>query len=228
MKNLVRTGLTWSCLTLAVMVVAIIYAWISLPRDEQIPVHWNFAGEADRFAGFAEAMWIVALPAGIAVLTSILLAVIPFVTPRRDNFMKSSSAYLAAWIGSNILIAGVTLLVVWSMLLRSEDTTTIVIRLVLPATCLLMIAVGNYLPKTSANFFVGVRTPWTLSSDYAWTKTHRLTGWLLVLSGLIGLPFAVFGNALWQIMLVVPLILSAMVVSVFYSYMVWRTAPDRT
>jgi uncharacterized membrane protein len=85
----------------------------------------------------------------------------------------------------------------------------------------LFVVIGNYLGKVRRNFFVGIRTPWTLTSDEVWARTHRVGGWLFVLAGI-----AIIASA-GSTRLVLPLVLLASVgtaalISVAYSYLVYR------
>ena len=229
MKHIVRTGMIWSGVCVAGMLAILAYAWFSLPRGESIPIHWNAQGQADDYAGFLKAMAILALPVGIALVTNIIMMAVPVLAPRAENMIKSAKVYLTAWIGSNLLIVAITGLIAWSMITRVEDdSSTFMGRFIIASVCIFMIAIGNLLPKSRSNFFVGIRTPWTLSSDYAWEKTHRLGSKLFVLSGVMGLPFAIFAQQIWLQMVVVPLLLATAIITVVYSYIVWRDAPDRT
>ena len=228
MKTLIRTGLVWSTACMAAMFGILLFAAFSLPAGVQIPVHWNAAGTADRYADRMTALTILAAPVGIMLLTNLLLAGLPSISPKPENILKSAKTYLVAWIGANILILGITALIAFAMVRSIEESNSPwMVQIILSAVCIFIIAIGNYLPKTKSNWFVGVRTPWTLTSDYTWTKTHRLAGWLLVISGIIGLPFALMGGTIGLQMIIVPLLLAAALVSVVYSLLIWRTAPDR-
>ena len=68
-------------------------------------------------------------------------------------------------------------------------------RVMLIVLGVLMILIGNYIPKAKSNFFYGIKTPWTLSSEVSWRKTHRLGGKLFVLSGLISIVSQFIFNA---------------------------------
>ena len=85
----------------------------------------------------------------------------------------------------------------------------------------LFIIVGNYLGKVRRNFFIGIRTPWTLASDEVWARTHRVGGWLFVMAGIAIISSAGSPPTLLPIVLLVP-ICSAAVISVAYSYFVYR------
>lgn len=90
----------------------------------------------------------------------------------------------------------------------------------LPAMGLLFIYIGWMLRKAKRNFFIGIRTPWTLSSDKVWDKTHQLGSILFMISGVLALIGSLFGsNAIWFVM--VPLLGSTMFL-VVYSYMLYQ------
>src|SRR6185436_11875995 len=92
------------------------------------------------------------------------------------------------------------------------------------AAAIAIVLLGNYLPKIQPNWIIGVRTPWTLSSDLAWRRTHRLAGPLLVAAGFLSLAVALFRpDAATSVML--SLLVVTAVISAIYSYLVWRQDP---
>ena len=98
---------------------------------------------------------------------------------------------------------------------------------VMVAVGLLLMALGNFMGKVRKNFFIGIRTPWTLASDEVWAKTHRLGGWCLVIAGAAMALLAVLAPTVeWIIYIVVAMAL----IPVVYSYIAYRRiegfAPD--
>ena len=91
----------------------------------------------------------------------------------------------------------------------------------------LFVVVGNAMGKLRPNWMVGVRTPWTLSSKRSWDRTHRLAGWMFVGAGLVFWIAAALAPGRAIVPGVVALITGALV-SVIYSYVVWRDDPDKT
>jgi len=85
-----------------------------------------------------------------------------------------------------------------------------------------MVILGNLLPKTRPNFSFGIRTPWTLSNDNVWERTHRLGGPLLMLAGLIGLAGAFLAQGIWLAFALAGPAMAAVLISVVYSYLAWR------
>ena len=107
------------------------------------------------------------------------LAFIPRFDPRAENLARSGSAY--RWIiGSALVLLGaVQVFIVLAALGNELDVT----RFVGVAVGILFVIIGNFLGKTRSSWFLGIRTPWTLSSDRSWTLTHRLGGYLFIATG---------------------------------------------
>jgi uncharacterized membrane protein len=112
----------------------------------------------------------------------------------------------------------------------SAALTNVTLRVALiPLVPAVIIAVlGNYLGAVRSNFFFGVRTPWTLSSELAWERTNRLAGRLLVPLGLIVALMALADWALAGLVTLIVLLVASMAVTVVYSYRVWRDDPQRS
>ena len=153
-----------------------------------------------------------------------LFWVIPTIEPRRANILKSEKAYTAIWIGVVLLLAVVDLVAV-AAAMGSELNVATVIPIGVGA---LFIVIGNYLPKVRPNYMVGIRTPWTLTSDLSWDRTHRVGGRLFVLEGIVFILFGLLRPS--REALVVGLLGGIVVMLVFlfaYSYRVWKTDPAR-
>ena len=90
----------------------------------------------------------------------------------------------------------------------------------------LLVVLGNLLGKVRPNWFVGIKTPWTLSSRRSWVKTHRMAGWTFVL---LGLAFVCLGlaNPAWALPALVAATVGSLLWLVVYSYLVWRSDPER-
>ncbi len=210
-----------SAAVISLMLLVSTWAYVTLPADAQVPIHWGVDGQPDDFAD--KPLGLLLLP-GIALLVTLLLAVIPRVEPRRANLERSSKAYGATWIGVMLLLGGLHLLAVAVTMGATLDVT----RILMGGTGILFAVIGNYLPKVRPNYLMGIRTPWTLTSDLAWDRTHRMGGRLFVAAGpillgaaIVGLPGAWMAGLLIGLVVVMPVALFA------YSYAVWRDDPDR-
>lgn len=92
---------------------------------------------------------------------------------------------------------------------------------------LLFAVLGNVLTTVRSNFLFGVRTPWTLSSELAWDRTHRLVGRMFVVGGLLMVLASLLGSTLLLVALILGFIVAVLVVAVAYSCRVWRENRDR-
>lgn len=206
---------------IAGMAALSVWAWQVIPDGAQLPVHYDFEGNVDRLAGKTEAL--IVMPA-IAVAITAVLWLIPFLDPRRANLEASGKFWNAAAILSAGLLAYVHLLTVLNGMGNKIDVASALV----PAMCILFMGLGNYLGKTRSNWFGGVRTPWSLSSEYSWEKTHRWAGRMMVASGLIGLVAWFLFAAKVAIIVLMSLIAASMIAAVAMSYIFWRADPDRT
>src|SRR5213596_440806 len=166
----------WFGLVIAALAVAVsIWAYPQLPPT--IATHWNVRGTADGFSSRATAVSI--MPLVIFGLTG-LFNVLPKLDPRRANYAKFIDTY---WLIANAVI--LFILIGHGMIVATGLGVPVKIDRFMPiGVGLLFIVLGNFLTRVEPNWFIGIRTPWTLSSDTVWRKTHRTGGGLMVLGGL--------------------------------------------
>lgn len=216
-----RRPLLWAGLAcLAVMVALTAWAWIQLPAGAQIPTHFNASGQVDAYGNKAFGLLIVPV---ITALVLALLYLTPVIDPRRANLTRSAGAYTAIVIASMVLFTGVQLVIVLTALGRTPD----VALLMSVGIGALFIVIGFALPRLRSSYLVGIRTPWTLTSDLSWRKTHVLGAWLFVA---FGVALAIAGVALPPEAMAPVLIggvVVILVVPTVYSYVVWRSDPER-
>lgn len=217
-----RPMLITSAVVIGAMTVLGAWAWLQLPADARIPIHWGIDGEANGWADRTVGLFLIPV---LSVAMVALFWVIPRIEPRRANLERSARAYGAIWIGVIVLLGGLQVLTVISALGHTDVDVT---RLVFAGTGALFVVMGNYLPKVRPNYMMGIRTPWTLTSDLAWTRTHRVGGWLFVIEGvvlfLLGLS-GVDGSVLVAVLLASIGLTIAFTFA--YSYIVWKSDPER-
>ena len=179
--------LAWG-ISLASLLVTLLF----LPHlPAQVPAHWNMTGEID---GYGPPLSILYLPL-IALGLNLLLSLLPLIDPKRQNYPKFAGVYHMLRLILSIYFAGFTGILLYS---ATHPGALQVNALILAGIGLLLTFLGNYLPKIKPNYFVGVRTPWTISSETVWRKTHRLSGFLWVGGGLLmaAAGFLLHGTAL--------------------------------
>jgi uncharacterized membrane protein len=174
----------------------------------------------DRYGSRLEGL--IALPL-VTLGVSLLLAFLPRVEPRRQHLLQSARAYNAVWIATLAVLAGLHAAVLFTGVGYAVPVGTIALALV----AVLLLVMGNYFGKVRSNFFFGIRTPWTLTSERSRDRTHRLGGRLFAGLGALVLLAMPFGSQVAGVLLLAGVLLVVPVIFV-YSYLVWRDDSGRT
>jgi uncharacterized membrane protein len=215
-----RTPLVLTIGVLACELGLAVYGFSRVPPGSRVAVHWDAGGHSN---GYGQALWAFLLVPVLTVAISALLALLPNIEPRRRNLNRSAAAYTTTWISILLMMAVVQAAVV--LIAVGIARPEVVARLVPAGVGLVLVIVGNYLGKVRSNFFFGIRTPWTLSSERSWNRTHRIGGRLFVLVGLLAVLTPIFPLAG---VVVLGVGIPAVMVFVFiYSYLEWRRDPAR-
>lgn len=191
--------------------------WSILP--DQIPVHWNLQGEVDRYGGKFEGVLLLPL---ITFGMYWLLLLIPLVDPKRENYARFQGVYRVIRWSLTLYMAALYGLMLATAFGRSIDMALAVSLLM----TLLFLVLGFVLERVEPNWFVGIRTPWTLSSALSWKKTHHMAKWVFIALGLAFLPLGIWKNA-WSLGSLFILGGCGLTWLVVYSYLVWRADPAR-
>ncbi len=208
MKNKIRFTMTSKLSVLISIIIVIIFNVLFYKKmPDMIPVHWNFAGEVDRYADKFNAY----------VTTPILLVLAGiFMNFMLDNDPKNKTQKNMAITIGKISIPGIIFFIFMIQTiygLGKEININLITNMLLGV---LFIALGNYLPKAKRNYVVGIRVPWTLNSDENWNRTHRLGGIVYIIAGLMFM-INVFLNSEFLIFLIIFLFTSPIIYS-FYLY----------
>ncbi|MDD5606183.1 MAG: SdpI family protein [Patescibacteria group bacterium] len=168
----------WFALLMIIIIIGIA-VWAYPQLDGPVPSHWNAAGQVDGYSTpLGHALGMPAMFIGIYLL----LLALPFIEPRRQHFLQSWGFYAVIknfLLGFFALIYAVS---TWGGLVGEQIPMGTIVPL---AVGLLFIILGNYMTQIKSNFFMGIRTPWTLSSEDNWKKTHRLGAYTFVIGGLL-------------------------------------------
>ncbi|GAB1766339.1 SdpI family protein [Priestia megaterium] len=191
-------------------------AWlIALPHlPATMPIHWGANGEADGFATKINAM---ILTVGIMVLIYFVIAFVPRIDPRKENYKYFSKTY-------NILLNAVLLLfffVNMSTILQGLGYNVPMSYIAPIMAGLVFIIIGNYLQRVRSNYFMGIRTPWTLSNENVWKKTHRLSGKLFFIGGLLILISAFLPDGYKSVIMWGSIVL-CVAIPYLYSYLAYK------
>jgi uncharacterized membrane protein len=166
-----------SLLVAAAMVGFAFYAASLLPAGAQLPTHWGPTGAPDRYT---DALPALLLMPGLLLGVTLLFVVIPYIEPLQDRLEGSAPLLRTVWIGMLLLFPIVEVFNAAPAFGWSQPNS---VRLI--TVGLLLMLFGNALPKSRPGFFVGIRTPWTITDTDNWIATHRLGGKLMMLGGLV-------------------------------------------
>jgi uncharacterized membrane protein len=182
----------WFSIVLTVVIAGFTLFLYGFGRDympEQVPVHWNIEGKADSYVPRERVLPYLMIAPGVMALLVLLTLALPWLSPKPFSIerFRSTYDYIMA------LIVGLFGYVQITLLLASIESPLDSTRLVVGGIFLFFAALGNVLGKVRRNFYVGVRTPWTIANEQVWNQTHRVAAWLYVPLGLIGFTAVVLG-----------------------------------
>ena len=186
---------------------------VFLRLPERVPVHWGISGEPDRYGSRIEGALLLPV---LMIALYFLLQWYPSRDPRAANIGKFRGAYDAAVTAMIAFLGGVHVVVLGLALGWDVDITTV--SLVGMGTVLVI--VGNLLPLARSNFIFGIRTPWTLSSEQVWTRSHRVGGYAVVAAGLVTIASAFLARPTGVVIALGTLFIAGLI-PIVYSYVLW-------
>ena len=188
-------------------VLAGVVLWDTLP--EQIPTHWNAAGEIDGWS--SKTFAIFGLP--LMMLAMHWLCVLGAATDPKKANHSNKLIHLVLWIIPiiSVVLFALTYVAALGTEVRMEMVMPLLVGFVLTV-------VGNYLPKCKQSYTIGIKIPWTLHSEENWNRTHRFAGRLWLVCGL-GIMLTAFVGGFW---LFLPIVLVMVLAPTVYSFLLYR------
>jgi uncharacterized membrane protein len=159
---------------------------------ENMPTHWNIENKVDGTIPRDQAWKVLFLMPGGMALLMVLTLVLPWLSPRTFSPERFRATYYYI-MGVVIVLFGYLHAII---LVASTGRPVDLGRWILAGMFLFFAVLGNVLGKVRRNFWVGVRTPWTLASEQVWNRTHRFAGWLWVATGVVGFIASLAGVSL--------------------------------
>ncbi len=182
-----------------------------------VATHFGFDGQPDRFSAKSHVFILAAIPLALTLLMTWL----PKIDPKRENYQKFSGAYEIVKVAIIFFLITIHWLTILYALNHIKDISTAMI-LIMSA---LFIVLGNYMPKFKHNYFIGIRTPWTLANPISWQKTHRLGGYLFMTAGLLAIISLVLAPKAAGSVFFISLLLASLITTV-YSYIVFKKSTN--
>jgi uncharacterized membrane protein len=180
----------------AVVILAVIagtiVAYPSLPNV--VPIHWDAQGHAN---GWGPKWSLFLYGPGLMLFMVLMFSALPWLSPKKFEVDSFRATYLYIMIILVAMMAYCNLLILLAALGSLGGIVLDVTRAVEGGVCLLIALLGNVLGKVRRNFFVGIRTPWTIANERVWNATHRLAARTFFAGGLLGLLAVILGAPFW-------------------------------
>lgn len=183
-----------------------------LPKE--IPTHWGVNGEINDYSSKLTAFLELHV---VMFFLYLLLNITPKIDPRKNNYKYFSKSYYQVTISLLILFFFINT----SILFYGLGYNFPIGKLVFLFIGFIFMVLGNYLSQIRSNFFIGIRTPWTLSNENVWKKTHRFSGKLFFFAGLCMVLLYFFPISLGKY-IIIPLIVIIVILPILYSYIQFR------
>jgi uncharacterized membrane protein len=160
-----------------------VYSYRLLP--ETIPIHWNASGTID---GYGSRSTILMWPF-LALLPVIFLVALPWLSPKNFTIDSFRATFNNIMVVVSVMMGYLSAVIIYTTLNPQWD----MIKPMFAGIMLFTGLMGNLMGKVQRNFFVGIRTPWTLASDKVWVATHRLGARLMFGAGILGALLVIAG-----------------------------------
>uniref|UniRef100_A0A7C3MIP2 SdpI family protein n=1 Tax=Dictyoglomus thermophilum TaxID=14 RepID=A0A7C3MIP2_DICTH len=182
---------------------------------EKIPMHWNFKGEIDRYGSKFEGLFGIPL---MSLGFYLLFLVLPYLDPKKENYQKFEKVYQIIKYAYIFFLFTLQMAIIIVTLGGPKD---LIPKITPTLVGLLFIILGNYMPRIKPNWFVGIRTPWTLSNEKVWKRTHRFGGYISIIGG-VPIIFTGFLPPLMNLIILILSILLIVLGTTLYSFILYQ------
>lgn len=212
-KMIAKHPVSWAITALTIL--SAVVALFVLGSDTTVPVHWDISGEVDGTMPAFPGLFIAPF---VQIVTLLLITNLHLIEPRKEHLKNAQGFLTILCIAISFLFAATQaqiLMAIWGY----EGS----VSLIFVGVGVLLAIVGNYMGKLQSTFTVGIRTPWTLSDEEIWRKTHRLGGKLFVVSGISVIASSFIGEPLTNFIVLTAMVLPASIIPVVYSWYLWKS-----
>ena len=210
---------TFKVIYLVLAILPLIATIILLPSmQNQIPVHYNAAGMVNRWGSKYESL----LMPVITIVTAIIFFIINKKITEDKKYAGNSKLISYTTFSVISLFSVISFIILYMGYNQIKNLSTTNFYQILSITLSIMfITIGNIMPKSRPNKYIGFRVKWTRNNDQVWAKTNRLTGILFVLTGIFGIFSSIFLNGMISLFLIIILIILTVIIGCFYSYKIY-------
>jgi len=200
----------------AIMLALFVIAFIVYPQlPDKVPIHWNVQGQIDNYGSKFIGVFLIPIIFLIFEVLSVIL-------PAMDVFKENIKSFYKYYFLMKVLFGVFFLVLYVTTLMPSFGYKINIAYIIIMAVILLFFALGYIMRHVKRNFFIGIRTPWTLSSDKVWEKTHQIGGILFMAISLILLILLLLLDTMMIYFIFIGLIILTVIFLMFYSYNLYK------
>jgi uncharacterized membrane protein len=196
------------------VIMLLITASVFTRLPAEVPTHWNLHGVVDSTMPKLPGAF---LPSATAIAIWFLVPALRRIDPRRASYDRFDATFHLILNAVVLVLAMLQGLVLASSLGLKVD----MVRSMLVGVGVMFMVLGNYMPRLRSNWWMGIRTPWTLDSEEVWRRTHRFGGRMFMAGGLVTVAATLLPAEAASIVSFAA-IMTAALVPVVYSYVIWR------
>ena len=188
------------------------YVWNQLPA--QVPLHYNIKGEVDRYGDKSE---LILIPIMTSLLIYVIFLAVPHIDPKKQIQKMGKKYDTLKWVITTFMSV-LALFIIYIAKNESIANPNYILLL-----CgVLFILLGNYFKTIKANYFIGIRTPWTLENESVWKETHKLGGKIWFAGGLLVILSSLIFDERTNFIIFMTIIAVMVLVPVVYSYLLFK------
>mgnify|MGYP000043454165 CR=1 FL=1 len=199
----------------ALPLVVTLFAFNKLP--DRIPMHWDVNGNVNGYGDKIPFAFILPL---IPLVTPAFMSLMAKMDPQRANYTVFRGSYYIMQLLLVLIFVSLNFITISVALGYEIVKVDTFVKLIIG---LLITVIGNLMPKFKHNYFVGIKTPWTLASEEVWFKTHRIGGMLWFFGGILMMALAFVPGRISAV-LYIAIVLATSLVSLIYSYIEFNRA----
>lgn len=188
------------------------YIWNELPS--KVPIHWNIKGEIDRYGDKTE---LIIIPFLLPLLVYLIFLVVPKIDPK-NKLNKMGGKLQTIKFLLTTFMSILALFIIYTAKNQSFTNPNYIVLII----GVLFIILGNYFKTIKPNYFIGIRTPWTLENETVWKKTHKLGGKMWFIGGVLIVILSPFlsKSLNFTIFMIITGVIT--IIPIAYSYLIYK------
>jgi len=184
------------------------------PCITKIPTHWNAKGQVDGYSGKTFGAFFLPV---LTIAMYLLMLVLPKADPLKENYHYFEKQYYFIRLVLVLFMAGIFFFTFLTVMGFSFN----IMYFTVPFLSIFFIVLGIFMPKIKRNWFVGIKTPWTLQSDEVWIKTHKFGGKSMIIGGALAF-LTIFLQSETAFAVFITIVLTSALLPVLYSYLLYH------